>query len=50
MKKPVKKDNTVNEKRIEKLNNYLLDLEDQFMKHVADGDADGIENMKQQQQ
>ena len=36
MKKPVKKDNTIADKKQEKLNQYLLDLEDGFLKHVAD--------------
>lgn len=40
MKKPVKKDNTVHDKKAEKLNQYIHDLEEGFFKHVAeDGDA-----------
>lgn len=38
MKKPGKKDNTIADKKLEKLNQYLVDLEDQFLKHVADED------------
>lgn len=30
MKKPVKKDNTVNDKKVEKMNNYLNELEEKF--------------------
>jgi hypothetical protein len=40
MKKPIRKDNTANEKKAEKLNQYLHDLEEGFFKTVAeDGDA-----------
>jgi len=40
MKKPVRKDNTANEKKIEKMNQYLNDLEANFFKHVAlDGES-----------
>jgi hypothetical protein len=40
MKKPTKKDNSIQDKKAEKMHNYLNDLEEQFFKHVAeDGDA-----------
>ena len=40
MKKPTKKDNSVADKKQDKLNAYLVDLEDQFLKHVAEEDPD----------
>lgn len=40
MKKPVKKDNSINDKRVDKMNQVLNDLEESFFKHVAeDNDA-----------
>ena len=36
LKKPGKRDNTVADKKAEKLNTYLNDLEENFFKHVAD--------------
>lgn len=36
MKKPTKKDNTINDKKAEKMNNYLNDLSENFFKHVAE--------------
>jgi hypothetical protein len=42
MKKPAKRDNTVADKKAEKLNNYLNDLEENFFKHVAD-DSEQLE-------
>ena len=39
MKKPSKKDNTIADKKQEKLNQYLVDLEDQFLKHVAEDEG-----------
>jgi len=36
MKKPVKKDNNVNDKKQEKLNQQLNDLEEHFFKHVSE--------------
>ena len=46
MKKPIKKDNTVLDKRVEKMQNYLNDLEEQFFKHVAE-DQDQLATIKQ---
>lgn len=42
LKKPTKKDNTVADKKQEKLNQQLNDLEEAFFKHVAD-DTDQLE-------
>lgn len=36
MKKPVKKDNTIMDKKAEKMNQMLHDLEENFFKHVAE--------------
>jgi hypothetical protein len=36
MKKPTKKDNTIVDKRQERVNQQLNDLEETFFKHVAD--------------
>jgi hypothetical protein len=41
LKKPVKKDNTAADKKAEKLNQQLVDLEDKFLKHVADDGENG---------
>lgn len=38
MKKPVKKDNTVNDKKLEKMHQQLNDLEEKFFKHVSEDD------------
>lgn len=46
MKKPVKKDNTILDKKAEKMQNYLNDLEEQFFKHVAE-DQDQLATIKQ---
>lgn len=46
MKKPVRKDNTVNDKKVEKMNQYLHDLEEGFFKHVAE-DNDALNTIKQ---
>ena len=40
MKKPVKKDNTVNDKRAEKMNNYLNELEEKFFTQVSTDEQD----------
>jgi len=45
-KKPTKKDNTVVDKKQERLNQQLNDLEETFFKHVAD-DNDQLEQIKQ---
>ena len=36
LKKPAKKDNSIADKKAEKLNTYLNDLEENFFKHVAE--------------
>ena len=36
LKKPVKKDNSVAEKKAQQMTQYLHDLEDGFFKHVAE--------------
>lgn len=36
LKKPVKKDNNQADKKAEKMNQYLHQLEDEFFKHVAE--------------
>lgn len=46
MKKPQKKDNTISEKKQEKMKQYLTDLEENFFKHVADDNED-LEKIKQ---
>ena len=46
MKKPVKKDNTVMDKKAEKMNQMLHDLEESFFKHVAE-DQDALAAIKQ---
>lgn len=46
LKKPAKRDNTVNEKKQEKLNQYINDLEENFFKHVAD-DSEHLEQIRQ---
>lgn len=46
MKKPVKKDNTVQDKKAEKMNQMLHDLEETFFKHVAE-DQDALAAIKQ---
>lgn len=46
MKKPAKRDNTVADKKAEKLNTYLNDLEENFFKHVAE-DSEQLEQIKQ---
>jgi hypothetical protein len=45
MKKPAKKDNTVADKKAEKLHTYLNDLEENFFKHVAE-DGEHLEQIK----
>jgi dynein intermediate chain 2 len=40
MKKPIKKDNTIVDKRVEKLNAYLNDLEEKFFKSVGGEDPE----------
>jgi hypothetical protein len=45
LKKPQKRDNTVNDKKVEKMNQYLHDLEEGFFKHVAD-DNDSLQQIK----
>lgn len=46
MKKPVKKDNSNNEKKANQLNNYLHELEEGFFKHVAADDQEQLQNIK----
>ena len=45
MKKPVKKDNSIADKKAEKLNTFLNDLEENFFKHVAE-DGEQLEQIK----
>lgn len=45
MKKPAKRDNTVADKKAEKLNVFLNDLEENFFKHVAE-DGEQLEQIK----
>lgn len=46
MKKPIRKDNTIVDKKAEKMNQFLNDLEEQFFKHVAD-DQEQLQIIKQ---
>ena len=46
MKKPIKKDNTVLDKKADKMNQFLNDLEENFFKHVAE-DGDALATIKQ---
>lgn len=46
MKKPPKKDTNTAEKKAEKLQNYLNDIEENFFKHVAE-DGEQLEHIKQ---
>lgn len=46
MKKPGKRDNTVADKKAEKMNVFLNDLEENFFKHVAE-DNEQLEQIKQ---
>lgn len=46
LKKPTKRDNTLADKKAEKLNGFLNDLEENFFKHVAD-DNEHLEQIKQ---
>lgn len=46
MKKPIKKDNTIQDKKAEKMNQMLNDLEENFFKHVAE-DQDALATIKQ---
>lgn len=47
MKKPTKKDNTVQDKKLEKMHNLLNDLEEKFFKHVSEGDNEAADAIKQ---
>ena len=46
MKKPTKRDNTVVDKKAEKLNSYINELEDKFFKDVAEGDQEQLQIIK----
>lgn len=47
MKKPVKKDNNIVDKKQEKMNAYLNELEESFFKSVSDGNSDQMHIIKQ---
>lgn len=42
LKKPVKRDNTILEKKAAQMTSYLNELEEGFFKHVAEGDAEQL--------
>ena len=47
LKKPVKKDNTVHDKKVEKLSAYLNELEETFFKDVTKDDPESLASIKQ---